>query len=154
LQGWNLGTMSKIKESRTIEKISYLFDGQRKVVKATSNGTFTLKTVEEQNGRRRVVKKDLTAREFTEHPDVKDSDPVITLKDGKKVRVYDGGDSSYLPAMTDGVMEKNDKYEVLRRKFLDEKQKREDSHKKDQKKESSADDCDNPFAGWDFDYYD
>lgn len=146
--------MTKIRESRTIEKISYLSDGQRKVVKATSNGTFTIKTVEERNGRRKVVQKDLTAREFTEHPDVKDSDPVITLKTGQKIRVYDGADSSYLPAMTDGVMEKNDKYEILRRKFLEEKQKREDSRKKDQKKGSDTDEYDNPFAGWDFDYYD
>ena len=146
--------MSKIRESRTIEMISYLSDGQRKIVKATSNGTFKLKTVEDHNGRRRVVQKDLTAREFTEHPDVKDSDPVITLKTGKKVRVYAGADSSYLPAMTDGIMEKNDRYEVLRRKFLEEKQKREDSRKKDQKKGVDTDEYDNPFAGWDFDYYD
>ena len=146
--------MTKIRESRTIKQISFLLEGQRKVVKATPTGTFTLKTVEHQGGRRKVVKKDLTAREFTEHPDVKDSDPVITLKTGEKIRVYDGADSSYLPAMTEGIMEKNDKYEVLRIKFLEEKQKREDSREKDQKKVTDTDEYDNPFAGWDFDYYD
>lgn len=100
--------------------ISYLSDGQRKIVMATANGTFTMNTVEEKDGRRKFVKKDLTAREFTEHPDVKDSDPVITLKTGEKIRVYVGADSSYLPAMVDGVMEKNDSFEVLRRRFLEE----------------------------------
>ena len=52
------------------------------------------------------------------------------------------------------IKTKNDKYEVLRRKFLEEKQKREDSRKKDQKKVTDTDEYDNPFAGWDFDYYD
>jgi hypothetical protein len=146
--------MTRLKESRTIEMISYLSDGQRKIVMATANGTFTMNTVEEKDGRRKFVKKDLTAREFTEHPDVKDSDPVITLKTGEKIRVYVGADSSYLPAMVDGVMEKNDSFEVLRRRFLEERQKREDSRKKDQKKGSDTDEYDNPFAGWDFDYYD
>ena len=45
------------------------------------------------------------------------ADPVITLKSGEKIRVFDGGDPSYLPAMSQGIIEKHDRVEVLRRKF-------------------------------------
>ena len=148
--------MTKLKDSRTIEQVSYLHEGERKIVKATPNGTFKHHWVENTDRGRRVVSKELTARELICHPDVISSDPVITLKSGDKVRVFVGGDHSYLPAVVDGILERNDKFEILRRKFLKQKKDRETARNKKKEKEKTTFDTDeyeNPFWGWD-DYHD
>ena len=142
--------MTKLKDSRTIEQISYLRDGQRKVIKATQNGTFKYHTTEGTGRGRKIVSKELTAKEFVTHPEIMLSDPVITLKSGEKVRVYVGGDASYLPAMVDGVLEKNDKFESLRRKFLKEKQQRKVARDSKKTKETfDTDEYESPFWSWD-----
>ena len=75
--------------------------------------------------------KNLTASEVIAHPSITGADPVLTLKSGEKIRVFDGGDPSYLPAMSQGIIEKHDKFEILRRKFekkkkvLKEKQRKQ-----------------------------
>lgn len=147
--------MTELKESRSIEQISYLQDGERKVIKATSNGTFWFDVVEYTSNGKRYRRKEMTAREFVTHPDITGCDPVITLKSGDKIRVYMGGDASYLPAMVDGLLEKNDKFEVLRRKFLKQKQERENTRTKEEKKDVTfdTDEYESPFWGWD-DYHD
>jgi len=142
--------MSKLKESRIIEKISYLSDGTRKSINATNNGTFKFPVVEVIEGQRRVMRRELTAKEFVHHPSIVNADPVVTLKDGTKIRVFNGGDPSYLPAMSEGILNKNDKFETLRRKFTDQKKKRREK-KKDA---NDTDEYDSPFSGWNFDYYD
>jgi len=148
--------MTKLKDSRTIKQISYLRDGERKIINATVSGTFNHHWVEETSSGRRVVSKELTARELISHPDIISCDPVITLKTGEKIRVFAGGDSSYLPAVVDGIIEKNDKFEIMRRKFLQSKKDRESARTKNKEKEKTAYDTDeyeNPFWGWD-DYHD
>lgn len=146
--------MTKLKDSRTIEQISYLSDGVRKVLEATPNGTFKHRWVEGTDRGKKIVSKELTAREIINHPDVMGSDPVITLKSGDKVRVFVAGDPSYLPAIVDGILEKNDKFEVLRRKFLKQKKERESARKKKQEKiKFDTDEYESPFWGLD-DYHD
>lgn len=146
--------MSKLKDSRIIRQISYLHNGERKIIVATSNGTFKFNTTEKTSNGRKIVKLELTAREFVTHPNVQNCDPVITLKSGDKIRVYDGGDPSYLPAMVDGTLERNDKFEVLRRKFLKQKEDREKTRMKNKEKSTfDTDEYESPFWGWD-DYHD
>jgi hypothetical protein len=43
-----------------------------------------------------------------EHDVVKECDPTLYLNHGEKLRVFQGGDSSYLPAIAQGLAEKHD----------------------------------------------
>ena len=114
--------MSSLRDNKIIEHISFLRDGQRTVVKASEKGTFRIPVSSVIEGRLKTTYKNLTASELIAHPSIVSSDPVMTLKSGDKVRVFDGGDSSYLPAMSQGIIERHDRVELLRRKFEKKKQ--------------------------------
>ena len=86
-----------------IKSISFLYNGERLVARARLRGTFKIPT----QGRTKKYAR-LTAREVVSHHIIKDCDPVLTMLDGEKIRVYQGGDSSYLPAMIDGILSKHD----------------------------------------------
>lgn len=116
-------TKMVLKDRQVIAKISFFFEGERKVIEATPRGTFRVPVTETVNGRLNTRFKDLTAKEVVGHPTIRNCDPVLTLKTGEKLRVYPGGDPSYLPAMSDGLLQKHDTVEVLRRKFKEEKKK-------------------------------
>lgn len=109
--------MSRSGGSRIIKHVSFLMDGERTIVEADENGTFKVPVTNIVEGRMRTLIKSLTASELIAHPTIMKADPVITLKTGEKIRVFDGGDPSYLPAMSQGVIERHDKYEIMRRKF-------------------------------------
>ena len=53
--------------------------------------------------------KNLSARQVIEHEIIKNCDPTLYLQRGEKMRVYMGGDSSYLPAQSEGLVSKHDK---------------------------------------------
>jgi len=151
--------MNQSSATRTIVKISFLHQGVRESVDVTAAGTFRVPVTETVSGRLRTSYKDLTASEVVHHPVIRFSDPVITLNTGEKVRVFTGGDGSYLPAMSEGIIEKHDKAENLRRKFL----KRKDELKSKLRKvkssretvESTATiDQDAPYVGLDeYDFF-
>ena len=162
--------MTKLKESRIIKSISFLHDDERVVVEADKNGTFRVPVTKVVEGRVKTQYKNLSASEIIAHPSIIGADPVLTLKDGEKIRVFDGGDPSYLPAMSQGIIEKHDKFEMLRRKFeknkkaLKEKQAKQVSRNSKKtpiippfspylagttkKDPSDTDEYDNPF-NWD-----
>ena len=114
--------MSDLKSSKIIDYISFLFNGERTLVKSCEKGTFSVPVSSVVDGRVRTSYKNLTASELIAHPSIVSNDPVITLKTGEKIRVFDGGDPSYLPAMSQGIIEKHDRVEMLRRKFEKKKQ--------------------------------
>ena len=91
-----------------IKAISFLYKGERLVVEATPMGRFKIPVSEVINGTLKTVKKNLTAKEAIEHDIVKTCDPTLYLANGKKMRVYTGGDPTYLPAEPDGVIQKHD----------------------------------------------
>lgn len=148
------------KDTLVIVRISFLHEGVRQSVDASANGTFRVPVTETIAGRLKTAYKDLTAREVVEHPVIKFSDPVVTLDTGEKVRVYTGGDGSYLPAMSEGIIERHDKVENLRRKFLKRKEdlkSRMSKIKSLKKTIESTDtaDLDSPYIGWDeYDFFD
>jgi len=109
--------MTKLKESRIIKCISFLQGDERVVLNADKNGTFRVPVSSASGGRSRTKYRNLTASEVIAHPSITGADPVLTLKSGDKIRVFDGGDPSYLPAMSQGIIERHDKFEMLRRKF-------------------------------------
>ena len=51
----------------------------------------------------------VTASGLVAHPKLKFMDPVLTLSDGSKLRVYQGGDPSALLTMAISICEKHDK---------------------------------------------
>tara|TARA_B100000242_G_scaffold265150_1_gene213143 strand:- start:62 stop:568 length:507 start_codon:yes stop_codon:yes gene_type:complete len=113
--------MNKLKDSRIIKRISFLNGDERVILDADKNGTFRVPVSDIVEGRLKTEYKNLTASEVVAHPSIIGADPVFTLKTGEKIRVFDGGDPSYLPAMSQGIIERHDKFEILRRKFIQKK---------------------------------
>tara|TARA_Y100001938_G_C7994318_1_gene381215 strand:- start:457 stop:957 length:501 start_codon:yes stop_codon:yes gene_type:complete len=107
--------------TQVIKKISFLYKDERVIVPSANNGTFRVPVSEVVNGRVKTSYKNLTAREIIEHDVIKECDPVLTLKSGEKIRVFDGGDSSYLPAMSDGIITKHDSEQIDSAKSKDVK---------------------------------
>ena len=95
-------------ENIVIKAISFLYKGERIVVEATPMGRFKIPVSEVVNGSLKTVKKNLTAKEVIEHDIIKSCDPTMYLADGRKLRVYLGGDPVYLPAEMDGIAQKHD----------------------------------------------
>ena len=91
-----------------IEAISFLYDGERHVVKVTKSGKFSVPVTEVVEGRVRTLKRALTAKEILNHDIIRECDPTFYLQDGTRHRVFLGGDSSYLPAVSEGLAEKHD----------------------------------------------
>ena len=164
--------MTKLKDSRIISHVSFLYQGQRTIVEANDKGTFKVPVTSVVEGRVRTSYKNLSASELIAHPSIIACDPVLTLKSGEKIRVFDGGDPSYLPAMSQGIIERHDKFEMMRRKFekkkevLKQKTRRTQkttkkpaivppyvpSNKTIKKDPGDTDEYDNPFH-WDDDDY-
>lgn len=167
--------MTKLRDSRIIKHVSFLFNGERTIVEADEHGTFRVPVTSVVEGRVKTFYKNLSASELVAHPSVMGADPVLTLKTGDKIRVFDGGDPSYLPAMSQGIIERHDKFEMMRRKFekkksvLKQKQKQSKASRKStktpiipphppyangttSKSTNDTDEYDNPFH-WDDDDY-
>ena len=98
--------MSKIKS------ISYLpqDNRERSKIEASRDGTFRLPMVYSYYGETRTEYRNLTAKQAIEHKRIKHHDPVLTMENGNKVRVFQGGDSSYLPASVEGIILKHDNH--------------------------------------------
>ena len=82
--------------SYNIKHISFLNnDNERQIIKSI-NKKFKLKYVEVIDG---VLKQKMfwfKAKEFVEHPRIRDRDPVLNFDNGQKMRVYQSGDPSYM----------------------------------------------------------
>lgn len=163
--------MSSLKDTKIIKHVSFLLNGERNIVEADEGGTFRVPVSSVVEGRKSTVYKNLTASELIAHPEIMHADPVLTLKTGEKIRVFDGGDPRYLPAMSQGLIEKHDKIELLRRKFEKKKQALKEKNRKRKSKKtpvitpfypylggtstksaSDTDEYDSPFD-WDDDGY-
>ena len=99
--------------SRRIKSISFLFEDRRLVLKASADGTFRLPFESKQSHRGyspkgSVYYRNLTARQVIEDPRIKSGDPVLTLTNGEKIRVFQGGDPTYLPAHSEGTIQRHD----------------------------------------------
>ena len=96
-------------ENIIIEAISFVYEGERHIVKATKSGKFSVPVTEVVEGRLRTVKRCITAKEMLEHEVIKNCDPILYLQNNKRHRVFVGGDPVYLPAVSQGLAEKHDK---------------------------------------------
>jgi len=91
-----------------IKAISLLHKGERIIIEANLMGKFKVPVTSVENGQLRTRMRNLTARQVVEHEISKNCDPTLYLKGQDRVRVFQGGDSGYLPAAIDGIITKHD----------------------------------------------
>lgn len=82
--------------------ISYLQNGKRVIVKPNTAGKFKIAHGSGRNSSSTLA----TASELVSHPEVRDSDPTLTLQDGKKYRVYHAG-NSHIPLVYPSIVIEN-----------------------------------------------
>ena len=95
-------------KKKIIYAISFLHNGERVVVKPTTFGKFRVPVVKVENGQLRTRMRALTAMEIINHDIIKNCDPTFYLENNERLRVYPGGDPSYLPAQAEGLAVKHD----------------------------------------------
>ena len=106
-------------KNKVIHAISFLHNGERVVVKPTVVGKFRVPVVKVENGSLKTRMRALTAMEILNHDIIKNCDPTFYLENNERLRVYPGGDPSYLPAQAEGIALKHDtanKAELPKRK--------------------------------------
>tara|TARA_X000000950_G_C13354230_1_gene433696 strand:- start:72 stop:461 length:390 start_codon:yes stop_codon:yes gene_type:complete len=89
-----------------IKHISFLQNDERSIAKCTINGRFLAKS--KYFGFTGAKPQSMTAFEFVTLPVIAESDPVLTLTNGDKMRVYLGGDPFYMVAETQSIVEVHD----------------------------------------------
>ena len=97
--------------TRKIVSISFLFDGERIRIGCDKNGKFPLPKIKKKGrlpGDAISYMHPHTAKEFIEHKRVIVSDPVLTLSDGTKLRVFLNGDPTGQVVEAISVIEKHD----------------------------------------------
>lgn len=95
-------------KNKVIHAISFLHNGERVVVKPTVVGKFRVPVVKVENGSLKTRMRALTAMEILSHDIIKNCDPTFYLENNERLRVYPGGDPSYLPAQAEGIAVKHD----------------------------------------------
>ena len=85
-------------KNKVIHAISFLHNGERVVVKPNVVGKFRVPVVKVENGSLKTRMRALTAMEILKHDIIKNCDPTLYLENSERLRVYPGGDPSYLPA--------------------------------------------------------
>ena len=95
-------------KKKVIHAISFLHNGERVVVKPTAVGKFRVPVVKVEEGSLKTRMKSLSAMEILNHDIIRNCDPTFYLENGERLRVYPGGDPSYLPAQSEGIAIKHD----------------------------------------------
>lgn len=95
-------------KKKIIQAISFLYNDERVVVKASTLGRFRVPISEVIDGDLKTRMKPLTAKQVVDHDIIKNCDPTLYLENEQRVRVYPAGDPTYLPAQVDGILIKHD----------------------------------------------
>ena len=88
-----------------IKHISYLLGNQREIVKCSIKGKFLLKRDYDPFSK---SSSSVSAYNFVTAPNIKGLDPVLTLHNGDKMRVYFGGDPKNMVVETQSIIEVHD----------------------------------------------
>ncbi len=91
--------------SKKIKTISFLADGQRIYVHATKFGRFKIPMIKTERGMSRTVNRVMSPREVVENEQIRNGDPTLTLENGDKIRVYQGGDPSYMISHAKAILD-------------------------------------------------
>lgn len=109
-----------------IYAVSFIHNGERVVVKPTRYGKFKVPVSQVENGVLRTRMRALSAMEIINHDIIKNCDPTFYLTESgsDRLRVYPGGDPTYLPAQSEGIATKHDQankvsYPKIKKKNID-----------------------------------
>lgn len=91
--------------SKRIKQISFLYKNERLVLKCNLSGKFRVPITSGSKTNYKMF----TAQEVLGLDEIRHGDPSLTLESGEKMRVFHGGDGSYLPAMMEGILIAHDK---------------------------------------------
>ena len=105
-----------------IVSISIFSNNQRVKLTPDSDGKFLIPNPKTNAFSKPLVK--VTAVELINHPKIKYMDPVITLGDGSKLRVFQGGDPSAVLTIPISLLEKHDKKHKKKIPVLSKKKKK------------------------------
>ena len=100
--------------SRKIKKISILFEGERIFIEASKYGKFKIPVVKKQGRYSKTVNKMMTARQVIENERIKFCDPTLTLENGEKIRVFQGGDPTYMLAEASSIIDMHEELSMKR----------------------------------------
>ena len=92
-----------------IKSISFLFGDERIVLEPNYKGRFELPYDRKSRGSYKVSYRETKVKDIVNHYEIKGADPVITLENGEKVRVYQAGEGSYMLTYPASIIEKFDK---------------------------------------------
>ena len=95
---------------KLVKVISFLVSDKRYFIESTKSGKFKLPVMENVNGKHKKIYKYLSPREVINDPRIKDGDPSITLENGEKFRVFQGGDASSMLVEADSVLYFHEKF--------------------------------------------
>jgi len=95
---------------KTIQKISFISEGERIFKECDEDGKFKFYDIEKRRSGARTIQKTKTAMEFVMDDKFKNSDPTLTFTDGYKLRVYQSGDPSYMLSEAISLIEIHDEY--------------------------------------------
>jgi hypothetical protein len=104
--------------TKHIVEISFLLKGAsiRTRIKPDKHGKFDLPYVTSFAGNLSTKHRPHTAFEVVRHEQIKEADPVLTLANGEKIRVFLSGDSRYLPALAEGIVRAHDDFFLEKKK--------------------------------------
>ena len=101
--------------SRKIKKISILFEGERIFIEASKYGKFKIPVIKtDSNGYSRTVNKMMSARQVIENERIKFCDPTLTLENGEKIRVFQGGDPTYMLTEASSIIDMHEELSMKR----------------------------------------
>ncbi len=103
---------------KKIKSISFLHNGERLRAYCSPGGKFKVEGSNIQ----------ISPMDLVTHRDVRIGDPVLTLEDGEKVRVYQGGDSNQFVVTAVSIIENHERKLKLKNKLL--RQNKEGTEKK------------------------
>lgn len=130
-----------------IVSISFLYDGERVRIGVDDKGKFPLPKIRKNRTPTQSISymHPHTAKEFVEHKKIKDYDPVLTLSDGTKMRVYQGGDPTGLLIEAISIIETHDDSYRARKRLLAERLRKKNKEKIKKTKDT--------MMGFDYGYY-
>ena len=99
---------------KKIKSISFLHNGERLRAYCSNNGKFKIEGSSVY----------ISPMDLVTHTDVKAGDPVLTLDDGEKVRVYQGGDPNQFVVTAVSILENHERKLNLKNKLLGKTKKR------------------------------
>jgi len=92
-----------------IKSISFLFVNERVVLKPNYRGRFELPYDSKVRGSHKTSYRETKVKDIVSHSEIRTQDPVITLENGEKVRVFQAGEGSYMLTYAASIIEKFDK---------------------------------------------